>query len=346
MTLDHKLHVSYFGQQVHNDLSTVPYLVFSRRKIIPAYTQYEKRNGPKKPERLKLYPSKLAFDLYVSDRVRVWFTEITYESHNLTRKRPGGRDTTWPEDVFFKEIQTEIQNPQENPHLLFNFISSGDSGGITLYMKQKKDDIVKNFMKPCDLSVLNEDIAAEALALALEEERRMVDIVCRTGNLEKLKMYCEYGADVNPPGGGPWTPLQLATYCGHEYIVLFLVEEKGVDINVVSADGFDPIMCAIKGGHEEFLEYLLDKGAVLKDENDFEDGTEGHITFAAACGQRDIVKYLCRPGGPKDAQALAAHGKRDTNPPQRFFTTLDGYPCVKKAQEVPVTKKKRKKKAK
>lgn len=66
--LDHKFHISY----LNDNNSKESYLCYSCRKILPSYTKMEKRDGPKKPERLKLYPSREILKIYLTNDLNVW----------------------------------------------------------------------------------------------------------------------------------------------------------------------------------------------------------------------------------------------------------------------------------
>lgn len=338
--IDHKLRVSYFGQQVGIDLSDKRYLVLSKRTIIPAYTTMEKRDGPRRPERKMLHPSKEVIQLYLTDRSSVWQAEISYETHNLIRKRPGGRDETWPEDKFLAEIQSAIQYPFKNRFLIFKVKGGVDENDytISLDVRQKKGDVVTNYMKVCELSLLNPEGASDILAQATSLENTMVSFYCKRGNLKRLKMYLDNGGDLNNVSDGAWSPLQLAVYGGHMDIVQYLLTEMHADPNVRSADNMDPLFCAIKGGHLDIFEALEQAGAKLRRETEMAEGEEGHLTYATACHQVEIVRYINRPDGPLVADCNAEHGVRNRAPPERFFTTIDGgYPF----SHVPPPEKKR-----
>lgn len=341
-SIDHKSRVSYFGQQVGIDSEDHRrYLVLSQRKIIPAFTTMEKRDGPRRPERKVLHPSREVFDLYITDRISVWFVQITYESHNITRKRPGGRDETWSEEKFLEEVQCCIQYPFKNRFLLFKVKGGVDENDKTLSLdvRQKKGDVVTNYMDVCVLEMLPQDEAQVVIREAVNLENNMSSYYASRGNLKRLKFYTENGCDLSAIGDRNWTLLQLAAYHGHIDIVKYLITEKHVELNVISTDGMDALFCSIKGGHLEIFQTLVEAGARVRSEREMKEGEDGHLTYAIACKQVDIARYLNRPDGTLVEECISSHGVRSTTPPGRFFTTIDdGYPyshttnVVKKAK--------------
>jgi hypothetical protein len=327
--IDHKSRVSYFGQQVGYDLEDLRYLVLSKRRIIPAYTTMEKRDGPRRPERKMLHPSREVFDIYMTDRTSVWYVEITYGVHNITRKRPGGRDETWPEEKFLDEIQSCIQYPFKNRFLLFKVKGGVDENDktIALDVRQKKGDTVMNYMQACVLDIVPPEQAHVVISEAVTLENTIASFYAGRGNLKRLKMYTENGCDLSSVGDGHWTLLQLAAYHGYMEIVTYLITEKQADLNIRSRDGLDALFCAIKGGHFEIFQTLVEAGAEVRSEADMQPGEDGHMTYAVACNRVDIVRYLNRPDGPFVRECIASHGVRNTDPPGRLFTTIDGgYP--------------------
>ena len=334
---DHQARVSYFGQQVGIDMDDRKYLVLSKRRIIPAYTSMEKRDGPRRPERKMLHPSREVFDVFLTNREAVWKVEISYETHNLIRKRPGGRDETWSEDTFYSEVQRCIQYPFKNRFLIFK-VKGGDEDDstLTLDIRQKKGDIVTMYMQHCILHCLSPTEASAVLREALALEHAMICFYSKQGNLKRLRMYIDNGGDPNNVADGKWSALQLAAYGGHAEIVQYLVTERGVDMNVRSADKMDALFCATKGGHVDIFIMLHQAGARLISCNDEAEGEEGHLTYAVTCKQVDIARYINKPDGAMVSECNASHGVRSTEPPWRYFTTIDGgYPFshLPKAQE-------------
>jgi hypothetical protein len=344
--LDHKTHIA----EIKDQTTGHTYVQFSQRKIIPAYVQMELRNGPKKPPRPKLYPEKEMLQVYVSNRKLVWASEISYEQHNIPRVRPGGRDETWTEEIFFREVQMALQYSSLDPTCLFQLRPVQDD--FNLEIKSRKGDVVVNYLKPCHLVLLDEFDTQTILERIELEEISLVNFFSSRGNLDKLKLYLErreVALDINFVEKGSWVPIQRAAYSGHLEVVRYLIE-KGADVDVQSDDGMDPLCCAIKGGHLLIVQLLSESGARIRRDEDHADGLgtgrEGHLTYALSCRQREIAEYLDRSDGQLRLTLASQNGTRRTGPPDplRFFTTIDGYPVVVDHLD-PVKTSKEKKKA-
>lgn len=349
--LDHLYHISHIIDHISGERFTI----LSKRHTIPSYVQMEKRNGPKKPERPKLYPSREVFQLYLSNGKVVWGNEISFEEHNLSRVRPGGRDETWTQEVFLSEIQTIVQSPSRDPSCLFQLRPIQD--GVHLEIKSRKGDVVVNYLKSCELRKF-EEIDAQTILERIEiEEISLINFFSSRGKLDQVQLYLEGSSgniDLNSLEKGTWSAIQRAAYCGHIDVVRYLIE-KGANPNIQSDDGMDPLFCAIKGGHLAVVQLLSESGALVKMDEIVanEVRCEGHLSNATKCRQREIVEYFCRPGGQIDLQLTSHHGTRKTGhpDPHRFFTTLDGYPIershettIHALEEKKIVEKKQKKK--
>lgn len=343
LKLDHRCHISHIKDQI----SGLSYTLLSQRRILPSYVQMEKRDGPKKPERPKLYPSKEIISCHISNGKVVWGGEIDFEQHNITRQRPGGLNETWNEDIFFQEVQTAIQYPSINK--TFFQLRPLQESNFNLEVKARKADVVVNYIKPCQLAQL-EEVDCQTILERIElEEIALINFFCSRGILEKVQFYYEGRSgqvDLNYLEKGSWAPIQRASYSGSEDIVRYLIE-NGANVNIKSDDGMDPLYCAIKGGHQRIVELLIDSGAeVTFDEPGSE--REGHLGYATTCRQREIVRYLTQPGGQIQLRLDALNGTRKSGKPDppRFFTTLDGYPVEHTSIQIEDSKKKDDKKQK
>lgn len=350
--LDHKYHISHATDHT----SGQRYTILSQRQTIPSYVQMEKRNGPKKPERPKLYPSREVFQVFFSNGKVVWGNQISFEQNNLSRIRPGGRDETWSPETFFFEIQTIIQSPSRDPSCLFYLRPIED--GYHLEVKSRKGDVVVNYLKECELRKL-EELDSQTILERIElEERSLINFFSSRGKLHQVRLYLEGSSRAidlnNNLEKGTWSAIQRAAYCGHADVVHYLLE-KGASPNIQSDDEMDPLLCAIKGGHLEVVQLLIQNGALVKMDEIIgnEIKCEGHLSYATKCRQREIVEYLCVPGGQLDIMLTSDHGTRKTGPPDphRFFTTLDGYPAKRDhkvtthhVEEKKIVEKKEKKK--
>ena len=69
-------------------------------------------------------------------------------------------------------------------------------------------------------------------------------IACEEGNIDKVKILLENGADVNAVKNGyDESALHLAAQNGHVDVVKVLID-KGSDVNAVDYDGRTPLYCA------------------------------------------------------------------------------------------------------
>lgn len=68
------------------------------------------------------------------------------------------------------------------------------------------------------------------------------------------------GASVNGLNGGGWTPLTYACYVGHDVIANYLMDECGADVNVRCADQSTALTLASSCGNESIVYFLLQVG--------------------------------------------------------------------------------------
>jgi len=92
-----------------------------------------------------------------------------------------------------------------------------------------------------------------------------IAIAVYAGNLEALKILCEYGADINAKEGRGESMLHIAARANAPDIVRFL-HARGLDLNAVDDFGFTPVWvaCFGPGGGTlgfESLDALLELGA-------------------------------------------------------------------------------------
>ena len=93
----------------------------------------------------------------------------------------------------------------------------------------------------------------------------------KTGDLERVKLLVEQGADIEKKGYFYRTPLFIASWNGHLPVVRYLVEQ-GAEKEVVDMNGFTPLITASYHGHVAVVSFLLEQG-VDKDKADRYDRT-------------------------------------------------------------------------
>ena len=80
------------------------------------------------------------------------------------------------------------------------------------------------------------------------------------GNLDRVRLLVEQGADKDKGDNYGSTPLRLASRDGHVDVVRHLVEQ-GASLDKADEDGYTPLSGATCGGYLEIARYLLEQGA-------------------------------------------------------------------------------------
>lgn len=319
--------MSHLGPQVAGENGTppIPYLCYSRRVTVPAYTTMEPRDGPKKPLRKLLHPATLKFQVYVTDREgAVWKCGITAEHHNMNRKRPGGRDETWPEEEFLDKFQRAFQRPTENEHYIFLFKEQPDSADLTLAIKERSGKIVINYNNPATLEKCGEVESAQVQADALAEENNLFRTYLIRGMFDMIQLFVRNGVSINALYDECWSPLQFTIQYGHEEISKWLIH-RGCDFNRVSQDGKYALGMVIEQGSLELLK-LLDKKGVVIDEETYENmDIETPMMLATMHQHPHIVEWMVGPEGYRTIRDAKKFGQRNTSKGSTMFETVEGY---------------------
>ena len=88
----------------------------------------------------------------------------------------------------------------------------------------------------------------------------------KNGDLEKVKLLIENGANIEVKDNNGDTALILASYYRRLEIVKYLVE-KGANINATNDNGWTSLMYASKYGELETIKYLLENGTDVNIKN-------------------------------------------------------------------------------
>jgi serine/threonine protein kinase len=112
------------------------------------------------------------------------------------------------------------------------------------------------------------------------------------GDLIKVRIALENGANPNTKYDDGWTPLHIAAYRGHVEIVKLLLE-RGADPNAKIDDGSTPLHIAAYRGHVEIVKLLLERRA---DPNAKDNKGRTPLHSAAYNGHVEIVRVLLEYG--------------------------------------------------
>ena len=88
----------------------------------------------------------------------------------------------------------------------------------------------------------------------------------KNGDLEKVKLLIENGADIEAKDNNGDTALILASYYRYLEVIQYLVE-KGANINATNDNGWTSLMYASKYGELETIKYLLENGTDVNIKN-------------------------------------------------------------------------------
>jgi uncharacterized protein len=130
-----------------------------------------------------------------------------------------------------------------------------------------------------------------------DKQRTRLMSLARKGDLRRVSLLIDVGADVNAADADGRTPLHHASSCGRTDIVRILVQ-RGADLDAEDARGRTALHVASAGGHVDVVRLLLEveEGRLLLDEEvniDVQDATEWTPLHHATAGQHlDVVRLL------------------------------------------------------
>jgi hypothetical protein len=91
---------------------------------------------------------------------------------------------------------------------------------------------------------------------------------CSNGDVKKVKNILEQNnIDVNVKLDGGYTPLVIATKCGHAKLGRFLLSQPGIDVLVKDPDGTTALRLALRALNWELAHYLIKVGANIDEED-------------------------------------------------------------------------------
>jgi ankyrin repeat protein len=83
-----------------------------------------------------------------------------------------------------------------------------------------------------------------------------LDIACRMGHLDVVKLLVAAGARVDPQSRDQAAALVSAIINGNLQVVTYLVEEAGADVQRTNSSGKTALQMAVESGHVDIVEYL------------------------------------------------------------------------------------------
>ena len=126
-----------------------------------------------------------------------------------------------------------------------------------------------------------------------EKIQETFPLVCGQGNIEHIKMWMNYGLDVNSKGifGAP--PIYFSA-CNRNLTAVKYLLENGAEVNQgTSEDDWSAIYVSARNGDLQLVSYLVENGAEINKK------TRDGITacyIAAFKGNLSIVRYLIENG--------------------------------------------------
>ena len=119
------------------------------------------------------------------------------------------------------------------------------------------------------------------------------------GNTELVKFLIDKGLDVNAKGTSGGTPLKDAAFSGHIEIVKLLIDE-GADVNAKdNAHGHSVLWHAAWNGYIETIQFLIDKGAEVNAKDNY---GETALEIAESMGRMEAVELLKKCGAKKGSE--------------------------------------------
>jgi ankyrin repeat protein len=128
-----------------------------------------------------------------------------------------------------------------------------------------------------------------------------LDIACRNGHLEVVKLLVAAGARINPGATDVRGALASATLGGKLHVFKYLVEEAGADERWAGGGGMAPLIWAASIGQADIVKYLLGRQGINIDAKT----DSGHSALSMACrsGHLKVVKLLVAAGARVESQA-------------------------------------------
>lgn len=153
----------------------------------------------------------------------------------------------------------------------------------------------------------------------MRSQRTALHLAASEGTESAARALISAGAAVDARDSRGWTPLHVASLCGHRGVVVFLLLKGADALNKTSLEGDTPLHLAASGGHEGVISDLLSFGNACVGCSNLKRETALHV--AAKTGRVAACITLLRAGAssgrvssqgvsPLDVAALNGHAGR------------------------------------
>lgn len=206
----------------------------------------------------------------------------------------------------------------------FNFFD--DSESLLGYLKKNAKKIIDEDIKVSAYSYLfengipfdSDNFAAHIVKKEKDEEKTAV-------NRQILECYLAAGIDINSRDSDGTPMLNIACRSDNLEAVKWLVE-LGADINAVSEDrGYTALMDAVWRGNKEITEYLISQKAEL---NTISKEGQTNLVLAVGADKTEIVQLLAENGADPDiadAMGMSAYGYAQLFKKDNILAILEKY---------------------
>ena len=256
-------------------------------------------------------------EIEICDGEAVWMGAISYDEHNVSRKRAGGRDDTWDKYTFIFNVIDALQNSNSRPSITFKFKYEGDD--IIFDIFDSDNGSIKKYLNNFKLEREEDEFVVEFLKTFKEIH---IDLLCstiRAGHFEKASGWILTDVDINSCDSTGWTALQYACYFGHLNIVQWLVDDLEAEINKCSDKNFAPAQCACKHDYLDIIQFLISRGASL-DNGIISSDTVTSISVRNKAAE--TLQWVAGSDGPIAEEIKNNHGVRDRTPLIGMFQLL------------------------
>ncbi|XP_074579578.1 potassium channel KOR2-like [Curcuma longa] len=134
---------------------------------------------------------------------------------------------------------------------------------LQLHMKDHTQMLINLLEKRREPGILQLEPHIRHLIAKQEEELALgLSSTAYYGDINRLKLLINGGADPNTANYDGRTALHMAAGRGHEQVVKFLIK-RGVDVNCIDKFGNSPLLEALKAGHELVAAVLVENGGIV-----------------------------------------------------------------------------------